>query len=151
GAPLRGTPALGAGTVYLAYALAPAHTPQLITNFTEFTHSFGEVATRVDANSALGHAVRGYFLNGGTRAWVTRVGSLVASDSSDPIDAALTALESIDEVADIVTDETVRRNLLTVRSFIFRLAVTGRVNKTEVTMIALYNRQNRVFYYMSEQ
>lgn len=59
--------------------------------------------------------------------------------------------ESIDEVADIVTDETVRRNLLTVRSFIFRLAVTGRVNKTEVTMIALYNRQNRVFYYMSEQ
>ena len=83
----------------VAYALAPAHTPQLITNFSEFTHSFGEVATRVDANSALGHAVRGYFLNGGTRAWVTRVGSLVASDSSDPIDAALTALESIDEVA----------------------------------------------------
>jgi len=59
--------------------------------------------------------------------------------------------ESIDEISDIVTDETVRRNLLTVRSFIFRLAVTGRVNKTEVTMIALYNRQNKVFYYMSEQ
>ncbi|HSV98204.1 MAG TPA: general secretion pathway protein GspK [Spirochaetota bacterium] len=59
--------------------------------------------------------------------------------------------ESIDEVADIIIDETVRRNLLTVRSFIFRLAVTGRVNKTEVMMIALYNRQNKVFYYMSEQ
>ena len=83
----------------VAYALAPVHTPQLITNFTEFTHSFGEVSARVDANSALGHAVRGYFLNGGTRAWVTRVNSLVAADTTDPIDEALTAMESVDEIA----------------------------------------------------
>ncbi len=73
-----------------------------------------------------------------------RVAELIRRRRSKPF-------ESIDEIADIVTDETVRRNLLTVRSFIFRLAVTGRVNKTEVTMIALYNRQNKVFYYMSEQ
>ncbi len=73
-----------------------------------------------------------------------RVAELIRRRRSKPF-------ESIDEIADLMTDETVRRNLLTVRSFIFRLSVTGRVNKTEVTMIALYNRQNKIFYYMSEQ
>ncbi|MGV7931226.1 MAG: general secretion pathway protein GspK [Spirochaetota bacterium] len=73
-----------------------------------------------------------------------RVAELIRRRRSKPF-------ESIDEIADLVTDETVRKNLLTVRSFIFRLAVTGRVNKTEVCIIALYNRQNKVFYYMSEQ
>jgi len=59
-----------------------------------------------------------------------RVSELIRRRRSKPF-------ESIDEIADIVTDETVRRNLLTVRSFIFRLAVTGRFNKTEVKIIAL--------------
>ena len=82
-----------------AYTLAPVGEPQLVTNFTEFTSKFGEVSARVDANSALGHAVRGYFLNGGTRLWVVRVAALVAGETSDPIDGALEALESVDEVA----------------------------------------------------
>ncbi len=82
-----------------AYTLAPAGEPVLVTNFTEFTTRFGEVAARVDANSALGHAVRGYFLNGGTRLWVTRVASLAPGDKGDPIDAALEAMESVDEIA----------------------------------------------------
>lgn len=81
------------------YALASAGAPQLVTNFTEFTHMFGEVSSRVDANSALGHAVRGFFLNGGTRAYVTRVTSLAPSESSDPIDAALAEMEAVDEIA----------------------------------------------------
>jgi phage tail sheath protein FI len=81
------------------YTLAPAGVPQLVTNFTEFTHSFGDVASRVDSNSALGHAIRGFFLNGGTRAWVTRVNSLVPADNRDPIDDALGAMESVDEIA----------------------------------------------------
>ena len=81
------------------YALAPAGVPQLVTNFTEFTHSFGDVAGRVDSNSALGHAVRGFFLNGGTRAWVTRVNSLAPADNRDPIDDALAAMETVDEIA----------------------------------------------------
>jgi len=84
------------GTVY---TVAPAGEPQLVTNFTEFTTRFGEVAAQVDAHSVLGHAVRGYFLNGGTRLWVTRVASLVAGPSSDPIDAALEAMETVDEIA----------------------------------------------------
>ena len=82
-----------------AYKLAPAGEPQLVTNFTAYTAKFGEVAARVDSNSALGHAVRGYFLNGGTRLWVVRVASLAPGDTSDPIDEALAALETVDEVA----------------------------------------------------
>lgn len=81
------------------YKLAPAGVPQLVTNFTEFTHGFGEVPGRVDSRSALGHAIRGFFLNGGTRAWVTRVNSLVPADNKDPIDDALAALETVDEIA----------------------------------------------------
>ena len=82
-----------------AYELAPAGAPRLVTNFTEFTHAFGEVSGRVDAGSALGHAVRGFFLNGGTRAWVVRVNSLAPADARDPIDDALAALETVDEIA----------------------------------------------------
>ena len=81
------------------YTLAPAGVPQLVTNFTEFTHSFGDVASRVDSDSALGHAIRGFFLNGGTRAWVTRVNSLAPADNRDPIDDALAAMETVDEIA----------------------------------------------------
>jgi phage tail sheath protein FI len=89
-------PAMPDGT---RYTLAPAGEPQLVTNFTEFTTRFGEVSARVDANSVLGHAVRGYFVNGGTRLWVVRVASLAAGESSDPIDDALAAMETVDEIA----------------------------------------------------
>ena len=89
-------PAMPDGT---RYTLAPAGEPQLVTNFTEFTNRFGEVAAKVDANSVLGHAVRGYFVNGGSRLWVTRVASLSAGESSDPIDDALAAMETVDEIA----------------------------------------------------
>lgn len=82
-----------------AYTLAPAGVARLVTNFTEFTQQFGDVSARVDSASALGHAVRGYFLNGGTRLWVVRVASLAAGEGDDPVDAALTALEAVDEVA----------------------------------------------------
>ena len=81
------------------YVLAPAGQPQLVTNFTEFTTRFGEVAARVDSASVLGHAVRGYFLNGGTRLWVVRVASLAVGDTADPVADALAALETVDEVA----------------------------------------------------
>jgi phage tail sheath protein FI len=84
------------------YTIAPAGVPQLVTNFTEFTSKFGEVSSRVDPHSALGHALRGYFLNGGTRAWVARVASLAAGENSDPIDGALEALEAVDEVSLVV-------------------------------------------------
>ncbi len=57
---------------------------------------------------------------------------------------------SIDEVKDLITDETIRRNLLSVRSYIFRLEITGKVRDTQSTMIAVYNRENKKFYYLNE-
>ncbi len=82
-----------------AYELAPTGEPQLVTSFGEFTRKFGEVSSRADANSVLGHAVRGFFLNGGTRCWVTRVNTLAAGENSDPIDEALNGFEGVDEIA----------------------------------------------------
>lgn len=82
-----------------AYTLAPATVPQLVTNFGEFTRKFGDVASRAEATSVLGHAVRGFFLNGGTRCWVTRVTTLAAGEGDDPIDLALTGFEAVDEIA----------------------------------------------------
>ncbi len=46
-----------------------------------------------DANEYLAHAVYGFFNNGGTRCWVTRVTSV------DGVTAALERFESIDEIA----------------------------------------------------
>ncbi|MEZ4384628.1 MAG: phage tail sheath subtilisin-like domain-containing protein [Nannocystaceae bacterium] len=82
-----------------AYTIAAAGEPVLCTNFAEFTRSFGEVDNRASATSALGHAVRGFFLNGGTRCWVVRTPSAAAGESSDPIDDALDAFAGIDEIA----------------------------------------------------
>ncbi len=59
--------------------------------------------------------------------------------------------ESVDEIRDLVTDDTFRKNHLTVRSFIFRIEATGMVNDTEVTVTAVYNRDNKKYYYVGEQ
>ncbi|MCA9636295.1 MAG: phage tail sheath family protein [Myxococcales bacterium] len=80
------------------YTLAPAGEPRLVTNFAEFTRQFGEVSSERGAG-ALGQAVRGFFLNGGTRCWVARVTSLAAGEGTDPFDVALEAFAGIDEIA----------------------------------------------------
>jgi phage tail sheath protein FI len=74
-----------------AYSQAAALTPQPVNSWTEFTQKFGDVQ---DANRYLAHAVFGFFNNGGTRCWVTRI-----SAPGDELDQALEKLESIDEVA----------------------------------------------------
>jgi phage tail sheath protein FI len=74
-----------------AYSQAAALTPQPVNSWTEFTQKFGDVQ---DANRYLAHAVFGFFNNGGTRCWVTRI-----STPGDELDQALEKLESIDEVA----------------------------------------------------
>lgn len=89
-------PALPDGS---AYTIAAAGEPRLVTNFAEYTRQFGEVPNAVTTASALGHAVRGFFQNGGTRCWVVRVTSLAAGENSDPIDGALEAFAAIDEIA----------------------------------------------------
>lgn len=64
--------------------------PEPINNWEEFKQKFGDFQT---ANQYLAHAVYGFFNNGGTRCWVTRVTSI------DDVDDALEQFEAIDEIA----------------------------------------------------
>ena len=75
------------------YALAPAGEPQLITSWGQFKNTFGDFKA---ANKTLAHAVYGFFNNGGTRCWVTRV-----TDASDvkAVTDALATFTAIDEIA----------------------------------------------------
>jgi Bacteriophage tail sheath protein len=67
-------PIEGVGTAIAAFVgLAsdgPFHTPTLVTNWSQFTTTFGEPLE----GSYLAHAVYGYFLNGGGQAYIVRVG-----------------------------------------------------------------------------
>ena len=83
--------------------LAAVGDVKLVTNFTEFKNSFGDFGTDA-GQSLLAHAVYGFFLNGGTRCWVTRV--LPGEGENNTVDnskvslaAALALLEPIDEIA----------------------------------------------------
>src|SRR5512143_1831920 len=68
-------PIEGVGTAVAAFvglaARGPANQPTLVTNWSQFTQTFGEFVE----NSYLAHAVYGYFLNGGGACYVVRVGS----------------------------------------------------------------------------
>jgi type II secretory pathway component PulK len=59
--------------------------------------------------------------------------------------------ESVDEIKDLIPDDTFRKNHLTVRSFIFKIESTGKVDDTEVAVTAVYNRDNKKYYYVGEQ
>jgi type II secretory pathway component PulK len=58
---------------------------------------------------------------------------------------------SVEEVKDMVTDETIRRNILTVKSSLFRINCTGSVGSTSITITAVYNRETKKFLYIGEQ
>ncbi len=58
--------------------------------------------------------------------------------------------ESIDEVKDLIKDENVLKNLLTVKSYIFKIEVTGKVNDTTTSITGYYYRDERKFLYWSE-
>jgi phage tail sheath protein FI len=83
-----------------SYTLATAGQAQLITSWVEFVNKFGDVQT---GNKILADAVYGFFNNGGTRCWVTRVTSLVEDTSVTPavdqVEDALAEFEAIDEIA----------------------------------------------------
>lgn len=72
------------------YQQVDAGVPQPINNWEEFKQKFGGLQ---QANQYLAHAVYGFFNNGGTRCWVTRVSSV--EGVSDAIDE----LKEIDEIA----------------------------------------------------
>jgi phage tail sheath protein FI len=82
------------------YTVAPAGKAQLITNWEEFKNKFGDVQ---DGNLLLANAVYGFFNNGGTRCWVTRVTNLTVDEAGktpvDQVKDALVEFEAIDEIA----------------------------------------------------
>lgn len=67
-------PIEGVGTAVAAFLgiadLGPVNTPTLITNWSQFTQTFGEFKD----GSYLAHAVYGYFMNGGGSCYVVRIG-----------------------------------------------------------------------------
>jgi len=75
------------------YDLTPIDSPQLITSWSQFMTKFGDFQA---GNNVLAHAVYGFFNNGGTACFVTRV-----TDAADvaQIQDALLLLEPIDEIA----------------------------------------------------
>jgi phage tail sheath protein FI len=83
-----GMPARPAGGTY---AQTAALSPQPVNSWTEFTQKFGDIQ---DANQYLAHAVYGFFNNGGTRCWVTRIAA-----AGQDLERALELFENIDEIA----------------------------------------------------
>lgn len=96
------------------YTVAPVVEPQLVTSWEEFKIRFGDFQ---EGNRILAHAVYGFFNNGGTRAWISRVrpgvdtaakGGAEDTDTSDDLTtanqwtAALARFEAIDEIALVV-------------------------------------------------
>jgi phage tail sheath protein FI len=68
------------GQVDQHYQVVPALKEQLVTSWQAFTTMFGDLQA---GNLVLAHAVYGFFNNGGTRCWVTRVApGTGATDSS---------------------------------------------------------------------
>jgi hypothetical protein len=104
-------------------AIAAVGEVKLITNFTEFKTSFGDFSED-DDQSILAHAVYGFFNNGGTRCYVTRLARAATSttdadgkvttttDYAKLVDiaAALELLEPIEDIAIVAapgfTDDT---------------------------------------------
>jgi phage tail sheath protein FI len=76
----------------IRYKQVDALKPVLVTNWTEFKQSFGEIAT---SNQYLAQTVYGFFNNGGTRCYVVRM----ADAGTTNVQAALDKLAPIDEIA----------------------------------------------------
>src|SRR5512142_1307373 len=77
-------PIEGVGTAVAAFvglaAKGPFNEPRLLTNWGQFTATYGEFVE----SSYLAHAVYGYFLNGGGACYVVRVGA----DGASPVASA---------------------------------------------------------------
>jgi phage tail sheath protein FI len=87
-----GMPVGPPGTVYTQ---AAAGTAVPVDSWLAFTQSFGDFQA---GNAYLAHAVYGFFNNGGTRCWVTRIAA-TGTGFAKNVDAALARFEAIDEIA----------------------------------------------------
>ncbi|KST62205.1 phage tail sheath family protein [Mastigocoleus testarum] len=80
------------------YPLPPVNEPQLISNWERFKTTFGDFQ---DGNSTLAHAVFGFFNNGGTQCWVTRINN-DEINNLETVQSALDSFKPIDEIAIVV-------------------------------------------------
>jgi phage tail sheath protein FI len=85
--PIEGVATSVAAFVGLAKT-GPTNAPTLVTNWTQFTQTFGEHME----GSYLAHAVYGYFLNGGGSAYIVRVGATEGADDTPQLVPAKSAL-----------------------------------------------------------
>lgn len=96
-------PIEGVGTAVAAFvgfsSRGPLHSPTLVTNWTQYTNLFGEPAP----GTFLGHAVFGYFLNGGGQAYIVRVGGAPANGSPAAARAQLPSAATPGAVAYVAT------------------------------------------------
>ncbi len=89
--------ALKPGSATERYPLATANEARLITDWEAFKKNFGDFQAK---NAVLAHAVYGFFNNGGTRCWVTRVAPGADEDKTNTdLIAALNSFKPIDEIA----------------------------------------------------
>ena len=76
-------PIEGVGTAVAAFvgfaARGPFNTPTLVTNWSQYSQIFGEFAPDCE----LGHAVYGYFLNGGGACYIVRIGGDRSAGNTD--------------------------------------------------------------------
>jgi phage tail sheath protein FI len=74
------------------YELVAENDPQLITSWQQFTTKFGNFSP---GNKILAHGVYGFFNNGGTRCWVTRIDDIT---NAATVETALVGFAAIDEI-----------------------------------------------------
>jgi len=87
------------------FTVAPADDPQLITGWEQFKNSFGDFQS---GNQTLAHAVYGFFNNGGTRCWVSR---LTDGTDTTAVTNALQKFEAIDEIAVVAVPGALDANI----------------------------------------
>jgi type II secretory pathway component PulK len=58
---------------------------------------------------------------------------------------------SVSEIRDLISDDNVLNNMLTVKSFIFRIEATATVDNASVTITAYYSRDDKKILYWAEE
>ena len=58
---------------------------------------------------------------------------------------------SVNDVKDLIDDENVINNIISVKSYLFKIVATGNVNRTTVKITGIYYRTGKKFLYWSEE
>jgi len=85
-----------------SYPLADTLNPVRLTSWKKFITNFGDFQV---GNKTLAHAVYGFFNNGGTACWVTRV------ENAADLEAGLNSFNAIDEIAIVAIPGNTNKNI----------------------------------------